>query len=306
MLSGVHFILTYMCSSECDHCFVYGSPRAKGTFTLKQLKQVFTELPRIGTIESVYFEGGEPFLFYPLMVEGMKLAREMGFKTGIVTNAYWANSPKDAELWLRPLSELGLSDLSVSEDSFHSEEGEESKAGYAVAAAKKLGIASSSISIEPPTVEVKESRGHTKGEPIVGGGVKFRGRAVDSLAEGLPGKDWRNFTECPDEDLKNPQRVHLDSFGNVHLCQGLSMGNMWEIPLSKLVHDYDCDSHPVCSGLAKGGPAKLAREFSLAEDRDYIDACHLCYLSRLKLLDRFPQYLGPKQVYGLKDDADQS
>ena len=306
MLSGVHFILTYMCSSECDHCFVYGSPRVKGTFTLKQLKQVFTELPRIGTIESVYFEGGEPFLFYPLMVEGMKLAREMGFKTGIVTNAYWANSPKDAELWLRPLSELGLSDLSVSEDSFHSEEGEESKAGYAVAAAKKLGITSGSICIEPPTVEVKESRGHTKGEPIVGGGVKFRGRAVDSLAEGLPGKDWQDFTECPDEDLKNPQRVHLDSFGNVHLCQGLSMGNMWEIPLSKLVHDYDCDSHPVCSGLAKGGPAKLAREFGLAEDRDYIDACHLCYLSRLKLLDRFPQYLGPKQVYGLKDDADQS
>jgi hypothetical protein len=306
MLNGVHFILTYMCSSECDHCFVYGSPRAKGTFTLKQLKRVFTELPRIGTIESVYFEGGEPFLFYPLMVEGMKLAREMGFKTGIVTNACWANSLKDAELWLKPLSELGLSDLSVSEDSFHSEEGEESKAGYAVAAAKKLGIASGSISIEPPTIEVKESRGHTKGEPIVGGGVKFRGRAVDSLAEGLPGKDWRDFTECPDEDLKNPQRVHLDSFGNVHLCQGLIMGNMWEIPLSKLVHDYDCDSHPVCSGLVKGGPAKLAREFGLAEDRDYIGACHICYLSRLKLLDRFPQYLGPKQVYGLKDDADQS
>jgi MoaA/NifB/PqqE/SkfB family radical SAM enzyme len=306
MLSGVHFILTYMCNSECDHCFLYGSPQAKGTFTLNQLKQVFTELPRIGTIESVYFEGGEPFLFYPLMVEGIKLAREMGFKTGIVTNAYWANSPKDAELWLKPLSELELSDLSVSEDTFHSDEEEESKASYAIAAAKKLGIPSSSICIEPPTVEAKESRGFTKGEPIVGGGVKFRGRAVDSLAEGLPGKDWRDFTECPDEDLKNPQRVHLDSFGNVHLCQGLSMGNMWKTPLSKLVQDYDCDSHPLCSGLARGGPAKLAREFGTTEEREYIDACHLCYLSRLKLLDRFPQYLGPKQVYGLQDDADES
>ena len=33
MLTGIHFLLTYSCTSECDHCFLYCSPNAKGTFT---------------------------------------------------------------------------------------------------------------------------------------------------------------------------------------------------------------------------------------------------------------------------------
>ena len=98
MLTGIHFLLSYKCDSECDHCFVYSSPKAKGTFTLNQMKEVFEELAKIETIEWTYFEGGEPFLFYPLMYEGIRIAGGMGFRTGIVTNAYWATSEGDAEL----------------------------------------------------------------------------------------------------------------------------------------------------------------------------------------------------------------
>ncbi|MCK4723487.1 MAG: radical SAM protein, partial [Dehalococcoidia bacterium] len=79
---------------------MYSGPDAKGTFTLSQMRQVLDELIKIGTIEIVYFEGGEPFLFYPLMVEGIRIARDVGFKTGVVTNSYWATSEEDAELWL--------------------------------------------------------------------------------------------------------------------------------------------------------------------------------------------------------------
>lgn len=38
MLTGIHFLLTYACNFECDHCFVYGGPRAKGTFTVGQVR----------------------------------------------------------------------------------------------------------------------------------------------------------------------------------------------------------------------------------------------------------------------------
>ena len=152
MLTGVHFLLTYMCNRECDHCFVYSGPQAKGTFTLSQIKKVFNELHKIGTIEWVYFEGGEPFLFYPMMVEGLRMAGDMGFKTGVVTNAYWATSEEDAELWLKPLFELGVSDLSISDDSFHSDNEKDSHAGHALSAAKRLGIPTDVICIEKPTV----------------------------------------------------------------------------------------------------------------------------------------------------------
>lgn len=84
MLTGIHFLLSYTCNMTCDHCFLYCSPTSNGTMTLEQIKEILKESKKIGTIEETYFEGGEPFLFYPLMVESIRLAQEMGFKSGIV------------------------------------------------------------------------------------------------------------------------------------------------------------------------------------------------------------------------------
>jgi len=279
---------------------VYGSPQAKGTFTLDQMKNVFGELPKIGTIEWVYFEGGEPFLFYPLMYEGIRIAHDMGFRTGIVTNAYWATSEEDAELWLKPLRDLGISDISVSDDAFHYEDKEASPAKRALNAAKRLGISSGAICIDRPTVVEGVDKEQGKGKPVIGGGAMFRGRAVEKLIEGLPRRSWHEFTECPYEDLRDPKRVHLDAYGNIHLCQGLSMGNMWHVPLSKIVKQYDADSHPICRPLVNGGPARLAKDYDVPHDPEYVDACHMCYIVRRALMDRFPQYLAPRSVYGLQ------
>jgi hypothetical protein len=300
MLTGIHFLLSYKCDSECDHCFVYSSPKAKGTFTLDQMKRAFNELAKIETIEWIYFEGGEPFLFYPLMYEGIKIAHDMGFKTGIVTNAYWAMSAKDAGLWLKPLRDLGVADISISDDAFHHEDTPTSPAKYALRAARRLGMSCASICIDKPTVQEGARKEHAKGKPVIGGGAMFRGRAVEKLIEGLPRKAWEEFTECPYEDLRDPKRVHLDTYGNIHLCQGLSMGNMWDAPLSKIVKQYDADSHPICRPLVNGGPALLAKEYDVLHEAEYVDACHMCYLVRLALLDRFPQYLAPRSAYGLQ------
>jgi hypothetical protein len=299
MLKGIHFLLTYMCNLECDHCFVYSKPSAEGTFTLDQIENVLDEAVKLGTVETMCFEGGEPFLFYPLMLEGLKASRERGFKTGVVTNAYFVTSEEDAELWLKPLHELGISDLSVSDDSFHSGDEKETKGMILQRAAERLGIQSGTISIEKPTVEIPVDEGGFKGEAVVGGGAKFRGRAVEKLTEGLPLQQWKDLNECPYEDLKEPGRVHVDTYGNVHLCQGLSMGSMWETPLSQLVNDYDGEAHPVCGPLLRGGPALLAQRHSVRHADGYVDACHFCYLVRKTLLDKFPEYLAPRIVYGL-------
>ena len=299
MLKEIHFLLTYTCIFECDHCFLYSGPEAEGTFTLDQLKKVFDEITKIGSIERVYFEGGESFLYYPLMLEGIRMANNLGLETGIVTNSYWATSIEDAELWLKPLVNLGITDLSLSDDLFHSEKKEESPSQIALKAAKNLGIPTGIICIEEPEVELNRNH-QDKGASIVGGNVVFRGRAIEKLSEGLPKKPYEELIRCPYEDLTAPQRVHVDPFGHVHLCQGLSMGSMWETPLASLVRDYDASSHPICSPLVEGGPALLAKEHGVESDNSYIDECHYCYLIRLDLMDRYPQYLTPRQVYGLK------
>lgn len=299
MLTGIHILLTYKCTNECDHCFLHCGPDKEGTFTLRQLRRLFSEIPRIETVRTVYFEGGEPFLFYAILLEGLRMARAAGLETGIVTNAYWATSLEDAVCWLQPIRDLGVADLSVSDDELHHSEGENSPPKLAYRAAKKLGIPCARICVERPRVVNRPDPAAQKGKPVVGGGVLFKGRAADRLTAGLPTRPQKELTSCPYEDLRDPERVHVDAFGNVHLCQGLSMGNMWVTPLATLVRDYRADKHPIAGPLLEGGPARLAEAHSLRMSGDYVDECHLCYSVRKSLLPRLPDYLAPREVYGL-------
>ena len=103
-LSGVHLLLSYTCTHECDHCFLYCSPRAEGTFTLAEVEALLDQARALPDVTEIYFEGGEPFLFYPVLVAGLEAASARGFRTGVVTNCYWATSTEDARLWLAPLA----------------------------------------------------------------------------------------------------------------------------------------------------------------------------------------------------------
>ncbi|KPV65558.1 MAG: Radical SAM superfamily protein [Candidatus Bathyarchaeota archaeon BA1] len=296
-ISELHLLLTYQCTRECDHCFVFGSPYAKGVMTIADVRGILSEAEKLGTIKWIYFEGGEPFLYYPIMLRGIKEANDKGFKTGIVTDPYWATSIEDAIEWLVPISKLGLSDLSISEDTFHQEEDERDKPKNAVEAARRLGLPVGTITIEEPTPGVSERAG-LKGETVTGGEVMFRGRAVEKLVKGLPRKPWTEFRECRHEDLKNPSRVHTDPFGFIHLCQGLTLGNHKEEPLSKLIQSYDPASHPICGPLIDGGPTALVKKYDAPHEDSYVDECHLCYSARLALRRMFPKYLAPAQMYG--------
>jgi hypothetical protein len=231
-----------------------------------------------------------------LLVEGIRQARDRGFSTGVVTNCYWATAEHDAALWLEPLRELEVADLSVSSDAFHSGDEEDPRPGFAVEAARRLGLDDAVITIDPPAVCASPDE---KGQPIVGGSVRFRGRAVAELVSDLPRRPWTEFTECPDEDFLDPRRVHVDGYGNVHLCQGVLLGNLEMNTLRELVDGYDPHAHPIIEPLVAGGPAELVRRFDLSHEDGYVDACHLCYEARAALRERFPETLGPPQVYGL-------
>ena len=301
-LNGIHFLLTYSCTNTCDHCFLHCSPEARGTFTCEQLRRVFREIARMPPVVNVYFEGGEAFLYYPLLLEGLRLTSALGLRAGIVTNAYWATSIEDAEMWLRPIRDIGIADLSVSDDDFHQSTGKNSPAKLALSAARNLGIPCDTITIEPPAPALPEKR-QGKGQPVIGGGVRFRGRAAERLTAGLPRRHCEELTTCLHEELGQPERVHLDCYGNVHICQGLSMGNMWGTPLRDLVRQYDARRHPICGPLLSGGPNALAKEYGVELGDDFVDECQYCYTVRRALLDRFPAYLAPRQVYGLSSVA---
>jgi len=295
-LTGLHLLLTYRCDKECDHCFVWGSPQQSGTMALRDVQTILEQGRTLGTVEWIYFEGGEPFLYYPVLVRGVEKAKEAGFRVGIVTNAYWATTVEDAIKWLEPLAGK-VKDLSVSSDLFHGDEEISQQARNACAAAEKLGIPAGII----VTLRLDEPGGKVpKGQLAVGEWkVMHRGRAAEKLVEGLPRRGWTEFTECPHEDLRRPERVHIDPLGHVHICQGISLGNLFKQDLTEICEVYDPERHPIIGPLLRGGPAELARRYGLEHEEGYVDACHLCYTARARLRHRFPEILVPDQMYGV-------
>ena len=291
-LQGLHILLTYQCTYECDHCFVWGSPRQTGVLALEQIENILQQAKDSG-VTSIYFEGGEPFLYYAILVQGVRKAADLGFSVGIVSNAYWANTIADAEEWLRPF--VGrLADLTVSSDYYHCEDALGEKPQNAIAAAKWLGIPTGMISVAQPDAGGPQSHGQIEAESD----VMYRGRAV-RLASCAAQHPWEGFDSCPHEDLREPERVHLDPLGNLHLCQGLVIGNLFEKPLKQICQEYEADKHPICGLLLSGGPAALVSEYNLPHASHYADACQLCYEARRSLRARFPETLQPDQMYGV-------
>ncbi len=291
-LSGLHLLLTYQCTRECGHCFVWGSPRQRGVLNLEQIEQILNQAKEAG-IESVYFEGGESFIYYDVLVKGVQMAAEMGFSVGIVSNAYWATSVAKAAERLQPFAGI-LSDLTVSSDLYHCEEVLSEESQNAIVAAKWLKIPTGMISIAKPDGDAAQTHGQIKDQ----GAVMYRGRAAVMLAPQAEQHPWNKFTQCPHEDLREPGRIHLDPFGNLHICQGIVISNVFEKPLKEISESYRPEAHPICGPLLEGGPAALVSEYNLPHESTYADACHLCYEARLALRGRFPELLKPDSMYG--------
>jgi hypothetical protein len=189
-------------------------------------------------------------------------------------------------LWATPAGDLYHYDKKLSQQAMNAQ-----------SAAQELDIPLGIISIAPTEdTGVALSTGQL---PFGESKVMFRGRAVNKLAHHADTRPWYSFDLCPEEDLLDPGRIHLDPMGNLHICQGISLGNLFDKPLKEICESYDPKEHPITGPLIEGGPAELARRYSVSHAPDYADACHLCYETRTSLRQRFPELLLPDQMYGV-------
>lgn len=294
-LDGLHILLTYRCNLTCDHCFVWGSPRQRGTLAIEQIEQIL-EQAEDAQVSWIYFEGGEPFLYYDVMLRGIDIAHEMGFRVGVVSNAYWARTLAGAQKKLQPLAGK-IDTLEISSDWYHYRESTNKLVQNALSAVEQLKIPIGVITIaQPEDTNTILSRGQIKAGSSA---VMYRGRAVERLASRADRMPFEQFTECPHESLRQPGRVHLDPFGNIHICQGIVIGNLFETTLKEILERYEPDSHPICGPLLRGGPINLVHSYHLEHESTYADACHMCYEARSVLRNRFPEVLAPDQMFGV-------
>lgn len=258
---------------------------------------MLSETKEIGSVEEISFEGGEPFLCYPILLYGVKEVVKMEFRVEVVSNTYWGTSVENAIEWLKPFKELKHVTFSLSTDIFHGEKWISGEVKNCIEAARQLKIPVSILITEDPTTSMQISE-ELEDIPIHISKLKYRGRAVEKLADKVVGEKWKSFTECPYEDLEKQTRVHIDPYGYIHVCHGITIGNIEQKSLTKIIEEYDTNNHPIIAPILSGGPAKLAKEYNIKPKEKYADACHLCYQTRKTLRNKFPNILTPNQIYG--------
>jgi len=265
---------------------------------LSQVSHFLNDGQKLFSLEWVYFGGGEPFTQYPLLLKAVQRARKLGYRVGVETNGYFARTEEAALRLLRPLASLGIEDLRVSNDPLHYQKPATSPAIRALTAAGELGIPTTLVQINlPGQVDMMPSVGENA-DRVERPRFMYTGRAAESFTENEPRMYVVDLVSCPRGDLAAPDKVYVDAYGYVQICPGIAIGNACQEPINEIITNYDLESHPVLSKLHNSGPIGLIQCSDLHPEEKFIDPCHYCYTARKRMIDRFPEQLGPRHVYG--------
>ena len=252
------------------------------------------------------------------MLAAAQRARERGLDVGIVSNCFWATSLEDAKVWLAPLAELGIADLSLSSYAYFVEDANEEHLRNAVLAARELGIPAGVLEVGAPA-DIGVPGACSRRDVCE---IMHKGRAAVALAPARATRPPETLVTCPFEDFADPGRAHVGPDGELQICQGISAGNVFAggdgppaperlaAPLAgglrRVLDAYDPHARPVIREILAGGPWALAQAAGHTPQRElYADECHLCYEVRSALRARRtpPRGGSPGQCYAENEAA---
>lgn len=118
-IQGISLVFTNKCNALCKHCGSNCGPDESGTMTIKDAKGYIKSAREFKSLEMVCFTGGEPLLFFDDVLEVMSYAFELGLRSEVVTNCFWAISYAVALEKLETLKNNGLINFVTSLDDYH-------------------------------------------------------------------------------------------------------------------------------------------------------------------------------------------
>jgi len=316
-LTYLTLIVTYQCSSRCDHCCIGAGPEHRNWMTPQEAERYLSGVMKHGDINWMTLIGGEALLDLDRTIEIGKIALAHGIpRVEIDTSVAWGRDEEVARAVVQRVTNAGLSLGQVSIDGFHQKHVPPERVLCLLRVARELGVelraGAAIIQSGPPTNPYDEETARLtqwlaeSGFPVESFPVVFHGRAVN-LTRYHTGARTIPQDKCPGvyffatKDWRQPGGLEVDVFGSVMLEHGICIGNAKQEDISKILQGYDAETHPIISVLMKEGPIGLTRipeadGFVLRED-GYVDKCHLCQEVRTYLRSRFPEVLGPDNFY---------
>ncbi|WP_019852747.1 radical SAM protein [Actinopolyspora mortivallis] len=109
--------VTNTCNMACPHCITDSSPSARGDLDWDEIERAIRSAA--SHVDGICVTGGEPLLKRELTFGIIRLTRELGLRSSMVTNGYWSRTRQTAERIMGELDAAGLDKLAVSYDQFH-------------------------------------------------------------------------------------------------------------------------------------------------------------------------------------------
>jgi hypothetical protein len=306
----IGIILSYRCQSGCKHCLYNCGPRwekeAMSSHALRQALEAITIWPRT---PQVHFTGGEPFLHFPLLLEGVRLANELGIPRYIETSASWCKDQDEVVERFVALQQAGLQAILISCSPFHAERIPPARTLRAVRAALDIFGGERVIVYLPDFLEIVQFFDVERATPLSryeerfgaegarrilwqGYGIISGGRSGYQLGHLMPRHAAASFADADcARDILYAHHSHFDLYGNFisGFCGGLAVGDWHELP--QVLADFQEGRYPpLIEVLIDRGPSGL---FEMARERygyeplpdGYAGKCHLCVDVRRHLVE---------------------
>lgn len=297
----IGIILSYRCHSGCKHCLYNCGPRREAeAMSPEMLRQALEAVTQFPSKPQVHLTGGEPFLHFPLLLEGARIAAELGIAAYVETSASWCTEETEAIERFTALQDAGLQAVLISCSPFHAEHIPPIRTLRAIRAALQVFGAQrvtvylpdylpvvQRFDVEHPTPlsRYEEELGPEEAGRILwqGYGIISGGRSGYALGHLAPRNPAQAFVydNCAGP-LLYADHSHFDLYGHLipGFCGGLSIGDWRDLP--NILHAFQIgDYPPLLKTLIERGPYRL---FLMAKERydyrplaeGYTGRCHLC------------------------------
>jgi hypothetical protein len=306
----VGIILSYRCQSGCKHCLYNCGPHwEKAAMSPDALRQALEAIAIWPRTPRVHFTGGEPFLHFPLLLEGVRLATELGIGCYVETSASWCTDQAEAIERFAALRRAGSQSILISCSPFHAENIPAARTLRAIRAALDVFGTDRVIVYLPSFLEIVQLFDVERPTPLSryeerfgpegarrilwqGYGIISGGRSGYQLGHLTPTHPATVFAgaDCK-ADILFAHHSHFDLYGNFisGFCGGLAVGSWHDLP--RIPADFQAGRYTaLIEVLLERGPyglLEMAREqYGYKPLLDgYAGRCHVCVDVRRHLVD---------------------
>jgi len=284
---------------------------------LKDMSCWLREIKASYPVTGVAFFGGEPLLYFDLLLNLITEARAQGIHDrDIITNGFWGEDEARASRYAKGLKDAGLTQMVISADAFHEEfvsldavrgairAAKEARVGRIKISAKSLGETHIDNPFHQRTKQIlRELSSEFDVDEVAIGPIMMIGRAADELARYLPHGAMREgkCAKVASLTAESPSYIEIDPDGWVlTCCPGIAIGKAGQKSVSDIVREYDHRKHAILSVLLKEGGEgllRLAASKGFNPSGRYASTCHLCFAARRFLRPEYPEILAPDCFY---------